>query len=164
MAEICTKWTREKWKQTGKIFLRNLIKWMEWMKQSRRFRFVLGISFGYFHVQWKLIAMIQFFIHRRDLALLLVAQGMKMIPLNSRPSENKETLIRGVDLSTTGTGPSAHWRLDDVKVTLDLIKWYDYQIAKSIAIIGQMCRLTFPLWCERKADLLMNNKTREGRN
>lgn len=33
---------------------------------------------------------------------------------------------------------------DDVKATLDLIKWYDYAIAKSDAIIGQMC-MTFPL-------------------
>lgn len=33
---------------------------------------------------------------------------------------------------------------DDVKATLDLIKWYDYAIAKSDAIIGQMC-MTFLL-------------------
>lgn len=40
---------------------------------------------------------------------------------------------------------------DDVKATLDLIKWYDYAIAKSDAIIGQMC-MTFPLDDDKKAD------------
>lgn len=59
MLEICSASRgseRERSKQTGKIFLRNLIKWIEWMKQSRRFRFMLGLVSGYFHVRWKLIA------------------------------------------------------------------------------------------------------------
>ena len=57
----------------------------------------------------------------------------------------KSVLILKGDLSTTGAGRIGR----EEGATLDLIKWYDYEIAESIAIIGQMC-MTFPLHGNKK--------------
>lgn len=63
---------------------------------------------------------------------------MKIIPLNSMMAKKSAIdLQTGVDLSTVRwrDESGSHWHSDDVKA-LDLIKWYDYEMAESITIIG----------------------------